>query len=172
MPIRRWTRYVQALGSSQMDPARYPASLMEDFLVTSRELGVIGERVGGEEGDIATDELLARFEQLEESDPCANWHWERFTSEHASGIRNPRRVPANVMQQFLDSYATGPFELATDDLVEQVTSLPHKQWSRYMEDLGCSIKDPRRCPASVVKQFLDESRKVGLGATDLATPDL
>mmetsp|Transcript_68780 Transcript_68780/g.110853 ORF Transcript_68780/g.110853 Transcript_68780/m.110853 type:complete len:378 (-) Transcript_68780:62-1195(-) len=112
--------------------------------------------------ELATTEQIERMDKVRQDDAAAAWQWEVFCTEKAHGIDNPKRLPTQVVEEFLVGYKDGMLdkvEMTSDELALQVVEIQKagggKQWLDFCKDeVVGSNKNPGRLPAQVVRRFL------------------
>jgi len=116
------------------------------------------------EVEMATTELVAKLDALRQEDYAATWHFENFCVDKAMGVRDPKRLPAATVEEFLSLYEAGSFplvEMASDELAAQVDAVIKAKtigvWQTFLSRLQLGNSwSAKRWPAETVRRFLKE----------------
>ncbi|CAE8644820.1 unnamed protein product [Polarella glacialis] len=163
-----WNRFLSEQGiAAGTQLADVPAGPVQEFLAIHSKGGL------SEVVEFATPGMLSRLDALRRGQDDSSWHWEQHCLNKAFGIPNPKRLPAQIVKEFLDLHASGSFatvEVASDELASQVTEFQKtatglKKWQCFVRDerLGNNL-DPKKLPAEAVKRFL-EPQEAGQAAS-------
>ncbi|CAE8597690.1 unnamed protein product [Polarella glacialis] len=113
--------------------------------------------------ELASPDALSKFSKLQKGDKAFSWHWENFCAQKAYGVALPQKLPAGLLQEFLDAFEAGSFgdvEMASDELAARVTAIRKaggNHWETWVSEqaLGNSL-DPKRWTSEAVRAFLSQ----------------
>ncbi|CAE8594105.1 unnamed protein product, partial [Polarella glacialis] len=117
----------------------------------------------GAQIEYATDDMIAQLSELRLSTKTAHWQWEQHCNRTAMGLANPRKLPVQVLRDFLAAHAAGDLEeveIGSEEMVNQVERFRKKPggprlWASFLkEHYVSSISDPGRLPEQLVRRFL------------------
>lgn len=157
-----WNKFLCEQGKpAGTQIADVPIGTVQEFLVA---------HAAGSFGKIELAEPLAldKLELLRRTPGDACWHWEKYCLSKAYGVKNPRRLPDQVVAEFLESYAAGKFEkveMAGDEMVQKVSKIRkgggNKIWQQFCKDEGLDASsDPRQVSVEAVDRFIKKNTGV------------
>jgi len=155
--VYHWRKFLHQKG---LEPsARQDEETVQEFL--AMHLAGTLDQI-----EMASAEVLADFDKVQDEHPAARWLWASVAARSAFGIVDPKKVPALIVQDFLKSYNSGSLEqveLSSDELTAQVNSFlkagGSRKWRVFVNaQFGTNVAplDPKWWPADVIRRFLAE----------------
>jgi len=136
-----------------------PVNIVQEFLAQYQS-GAF------EQPEFSSPELVDRYDAKKVDDPSVAWQWHQYAREKAYGITNPLKVPARILQAFLEEHETGALEklpMASQSMADEVNAFQKvdggNQWYLYCKKLGTSFLDPAFMPHDIVQRFLEDHRE-------------
>ncbi|CAE8596345.1 unnamed protein product [Polarella glacialis] len=140
-----------------------PEATVRQFLVLHAEGSL-------EQFEVASADALAELDGVRGRDVFAYWQWHEVTGQQAFGTKRPDGVPAQVVNQFLETFKADGFErleMGTAIQVAKVRAFQkrsiagHALWKEFCAShRGQEINfDPKSWPAEHLQRFLIESKE-------------
>ncbi|CAE8628604.1 unnamed protein product [Polarella glacialis] len=153
----QWSKFLLQKGL-EPSAARAKEEIVQEFLAM-HSAGTLDPI------EVASAEVSADFDKAQKEHPAARWLWVSVAAREAFGILNPKGIPAQIVQDFLESYRAGSFEqveLASDELAAEVSSFQKAggkaKWQAFANSqFGYMVAplDPKSWPADLVRGFLE-----------------
>lgn len=170
-----WWQFAQFCSDNAFglaNPSRIPAEILQRFLTQCAD----GSMAAVELSTKANAKKLQALRRMGTEED-----WVSFCSKHSLGVRDPRKLPADLVERFLLEYTPKPRmqdELKQEMMREKLDELRRLdpsvfwQWRKFCSEHPEGAVDAEAFPEDKIEQFLTRRDSGSIAMVELASEDL